>query len=79
MLINVFSKKDIKSVDGYVRSEDIKEVYEDPYDDSQCVLEFYDNRESLTIEESLPDFMKRFLTMELKHYYNDKSFSEDTK
>ena len=72
MIIKVKTEKENTIVPQLIRTEDIQEVYENPYDADITVIVWYDHdRDNLEVVESFKAFGKRFIKMELDYLYED--------
>lgn len=69
MLIKVNTKGDIRNMNQLIRTEDISQIHEDPYESSKTIVYFYDGREQLCINEDFDSFAERFISMELDYFY----------
>jgi hypothetical protein len=73
MILKVKLDIDNNLITKLIRTEDISEVTEDAYDSSKTKLYFYDSRDTLTINENIKSFSKRFIQMELDYFYEEGS------
>lgn len=64
MFIIVKSWKNFKFVDSLIRLEDIEEIYEDPTDDSKSTIEFYMEKEPLSVNEEFSSLSSRCIEKE---------------
>lgn len=57
-------------VKSSIRTEDICEIYQDPSDSEQCIIEFYIQKEDMIVKEDFETLQKRVSDLEIEYYYD---------